>query len=42
MDEDDMGALRGVIREANEEYTRSEGLSLEEAKERKRRFRYLY
>lgn len=42
LDEDELGALKGANKERIEEFARLEGISLEEATERKRGFRYLY
>lgn len=42
LDEDELGALSGADRERMEEATRLEGITFEEAMERKRGFRYLY
>ncbi|THH08044.1 hypothetical protein EW145_g2973 [Phellinidium pouzarii] len=42
LDEDALGALKGTNRKRIEEAARLEGIILEEAMERKRRFRYLY
>lgn len=42
LDEDELGALKGANRGRIEEYARLEGISVEEAMNRKRGFRYLY
>lgn len=42
LDEDELGALKGANRERIQEAARLEGISIEEAMERKRGFRYLY
>ncbi len=42
LDEDELGASRGANRERIEEFARLEGITMEEALERKRGFRYLY
>ncbi|KAH8115374.1 hypothetical protein DFH11DRAFT_1589021 [Phellopilus nigrolimitatus] len=42
LDEDELGALKGANRERIEEAARLEGITLEEAMEKKRGFRYLY
>ncbi|KAH8115418.1 MFS general substrate transporter [Phellopilus nigrolimitatus] len=42
LDEDELGALKGANRERVEEAARLEGITLDEAMERKRGFRYLY
>ena len=42
MDESELGALKGANRERIEEFARLEGITFEEALERKRGFRYLY
>jgi len=42
LDESELGALKGANRERIEEFARLEGISIEEALERKRGFRYLF
>ena len=42
LDEDEQGALKGANRERIEEAARLEGITFEEALEKKRGFRYLY
>ena len=42
LDEDELGALKGANRERIEEAARIEGITLQEALDRKRGFRYLY
>lgn len=42
LDEHELGALKGANRERIKEAARLEGITLEEAMERKRGFRYLY
>ena len=42
LNEDELGALKGANRDRIEEFARLEGITLEEAMERKRGFRYLY
>lgn len=42
LDEDELGAIKGANRERIKEAARLEGITLEEALERKRGFRYLY
>lgn len=42
LDEDELKSLKGANRERVEEAARLEGITLEEALERKRGFRYLY
>ena len=42
LDQSEMGALKDANRERIEEYARLEGISVKEAMERKRGFRYLY
>jgi len=42
LDEDELGASRGANRERIEEFARLEGITMVEALERKRGFRYLY
>lgn len=42
LDEDELGGLKGANKERIEEFARLEGISIEEATERKRGFRYLY
>ena len=42
LDMDELGALKGANKERIEEFARLEGISVEEAMERKRGFRYLY
>ena len=42
LDKDELGALKGANRERVEEFARLEGITIEEAMQRKRGFRYLY
>ncbi|EJD07977.1 MFS general substrate transporter [Fomitiporia mediterranea MF3/22] len=42
LDRDELGALKGANRPRIEEFARLEGITIEEAMERKRGFRYLY
>ncbi|PAV24167.1 MFS general substrate transporter [Pyrrhoderma noxium] len=42
LDQDEQGALKGAHRERIEEFARLEGITIEEAMERKKGFRYLY
>ncbi|KLO20543.1 MFS general substrate transporter [Schizopora paradoxa] len=42
LDEDELGASRGVDRERIEEFAKLEGITVKEALEKKRGFRYLY
>ena len=42
LDMDELGALKGANKERIEEFARLEGITIEEAMERKRGFRYLY
>ena len=42
LDRDELGDLKGANRERIEEFARLEGITFDEALERKRGFRYLY
>lgn len=42
LDEDELGGLKGANRERVEDAARLEGITLEEAMEKKKGFRYLY
>lgn len=42
LDESELGALKGANRERIEEFAKLEGITIDEALERKRGFRYLY
>lgn len=42
LDADELGAMKGANRQRIEEFARLEGITIEEAMERKRGFRYLY
>ena len=42
LDEDELGGVKGANRKRIEEFARLEGISIEEAIEKKRGFRYLY
>ena len=42
LDEDELGGVKGANRKRIEEFARLEGISIEEAIEKKRGLRYLY